>query len=109
MPWNNSHIQESNLAPGNVTIEPSVRTEVSNSYYNIQSISYGLTHLGFELAFELVLFHGVTSSIPGTSTNFKCDLGLERGPPSLVRTIKLLDWEIANLIKKVDFNRLDAA
>ena len=25
--------------------------------------------------------------IPGTSTNFKCGLGLERGPPSLVRTI----------------------
>ena len=31
--------------------------------------------------------HGVTGSIPGTSTNFKCGLGLERGPPSLVRTI----------------------
>ena len=26
-------------------------------------------------------------SIPGTSTNYKCGLGLERGPPSLVRTI----------------------
>ena len=24
---------------------------------------------------------------PGTSTNFKCGLGLERGPPSLARTI----------------------
>ena len=31
--------------------------------------------------------HGVAGSIPGTSTNFKCGLGLERGPPSLVRTI----------------------
>ena len=30
---------------------------------------------------------GVASSIPGTSTNFKSGLGLERGPPSLVRTI----------------------
>ena len=29
----------------------------------------------------------VAGSIPGTSTNFKCGLGLERGPPSLVRTI----------------------
>ena len=27
------------------------------------------------------------SSIPGTSDKFKCGLGLERGPPSLVRTI----------------------
>ena len=26
--------------------------------------------------------HEVAGSIPGTSTNFKCGLGLERGPPS---------------------------
>ena len=31
--------------------------------------------------------HEIAVSIPGTSTNFKCGLGLERGPPSLVRTI----------------------
>ena len=31
--------------------------------------------------------HEVAGSIPGTSRNFKCGLGLERGPPSLVRTI----------------------
>ena len=31
--------------------------------------------------------HGVAGSIPGTSTNFKFGLGLEQGPPSLVRTI----------------------
>ena len=31
--------------------------------------------------------HEVAGSIPGTSTNFKCGLGLERGAPSLVRTI----------------------
>ena len=31
--------------------------------------------------------HEVAGSIPGTSTNFKFGLGLERGPPSLVRTI----------------------
>ena len=31
---------------------------------------------------------------------FKCELGLERGPPNLVRTTELLlDWEVANLIK----------
>ena len=30
--------------------------------------------------------HEVTGSIPGTSTNFKPGLGLERGPPSLMRT-----------------------
>ena len=42
--------------------------------------------------------------------NFKCGLGLERGPPSLVRTIgQLLDWEIADLIKNVDIIRLDRA
>ena len=36
--------------------------------------------------------HAVAGSIPGTSTNFKCGLGLERGQPSLVRTIgQLLD------------------
>ena len=47
---------------------------------------------------------------PGTSTNFKCGLGMERGPPSLVRTIgELPDWEVAALIKKVDINRLDGA
>ena len=48
--------------------------------------------------------HGVTGSIPGTSTNFKYGFGLERGPPSLVRTIgQLLDEEIADLIRKSTF------
>ena len=52
--------------------------------------------------------HEVMGSIPGTSTSFKCGLGLERGPPSLVRTIgQLLDGEVADLIKKVDIIRLD--
>ena len=31
--------------------------------------------------------HEVAGSITSTSTNFKCGLVLERGPPSLVRTI----------------------
>ena len=36
--------------------------------------------------------HEVAGSIPGTFTKFKCGLGLERDPPSLVRTIgQLLD------------------
>ena len=35
----------------------------------------------------LITDHEVAGSIPGTFTNFKCGLGLERGPPSLVRTI----------------------
>ena len=47
--------------------------------------------------------HEVASSIPGTSTNFKCGLGLERGPPSLLRTIGQL------LIKKVEIIRRDVA
>ena len=36
----------------------------------------------------LTTAHEVAGSIPGTSTNFKCGLVLERGPPSLVRTIR---------------------
>ena len=31
--------------------------------------------------------HEVAGSIPGASTNFKCGLGLEQGPPSLMRTM----------------------
>ena len=46
--------------------------------------------------------HEVAGSIPGISTIFKCGLGLERGPPSLVRTI-------GQLIKKVEIIRLDGA
>ena len=46
----------------------------------------------------------LAGSIPGTSTNFKRGLGLERGPPS-----QLLDWEVADLIKKLDIIRLDGA
>ena len=34
--------------------------------------------------------HEVAGSIPGTSTNFKCGLGLERVPPGLMRTIGYL-------------------
>ena len=54
--------------------------------------------------------HEVAGSIPGTYRNFKYELGLERGPPSLVRTNgQLLDGEVAGLIKKVDIIRLDGA
>ena len=52
--------------------------------------------------------HEVAGSILGNSTSFKCGLGLERGTPSLVRTIgQLLDWKVADPIKKVDIIRLD--
>ena len=60
--------------------------------------------------YYIITDHEVAGSIPGTSANFKCGLDLERGPPSLVRTIgQLLDWEVADLIKKVDIIRLDGA
>ena len=40
--------------------------------------------------------------------NFKSELGLERGPPSLVRTVgQLLDRKVLDLIKKVDIIRPD--
>ena len=35
----------------------------------------------------LITDHEVAGWIPDTSTNLKCGLGLERGPPSLLRTI----------------------
>ena len=42
--------------------------------------------------------------------SFKCGLGLEQGPPSLVRTIgQLLDGEVENLIKKIVIIGLDGA
>ena len=42
--------------------------------------------------------------------NFKYGLSLERGPPSLMKTIGwLFDREVANLFKKVDINRFDGA
>ena len=35
----------------------------------------------------LLVLYEVPGSIPGTSSNFECGLGVERGPPSLVSTI----------------------
>ena len=59
---------------------------------------------------SLTADHEISGSIPGTSTNFKCGLGLERAPPRLLRTIgSLLDWVVADLIKKVDIIRLVGA
>ena len=40
------------------------------------------------LVVSMTTDHEVAGSIPSTSTNFKCGLGLERGPPSLMRTIR---------------------
>ena len=42
---------------------------------------------GDSLVGLLTTDHEVTGLIPGTSTNFKCAVGLERGTPSLVKTI----------------------
>ena len=50
----------------------------------------------------LITNQNVTASISDTSSIWK---GLERGPPSL----ELLDWEVADLIKEVDTNRIDGA
>ena len=36
------------------------------------------------LVVSMTTDHEAVGSIPGTSTNFKCGLCLERGPPSLV-------------------------
>ena len=54
------------------------------------TFSYSVDHiiqlLNFITSACLTTDHEVAGLIPGTSTNFKCGLGLERGPPSLVRT-----------------------
>ena len=50
----------------------------------------------------------VAGSITSIYRNFKCWLGLENRPSSLVRTIGyVLNWEVAELIKEVNINRLD--
>ena len=49
-------------------------------YFNLA----GSLILGSE---SLTTDHEVAGLIPDTSTNLKCGLGLERGLPSLVRTI----------------------
>ena len=74
---------------------------IANKDCNTASLVYWLACLTTD--------HEVAGLIPGTSTNFKFWLGRERGPPSLMWTIgKLLDWEVADLIKKVDSIRFDA-
>ena len=51
--------------------------------------------------------HEVSGSIPHFY-GIKSGLGLEWSPSSLVRTIgQLLDWELADLVKKVETDRLD--
>ena len=71
-----------------------------NVIHNITDSVYGSVLYSACLATDLE----VVSSIPGTSTNFKC---LERSPPSLVKRIEqLLDREVVDIIKKVDIIRL---
>ena len=76
-------------------------------------IHYGQSNIQNLIIFCIILLFCllVAGSIPSSSTtNFKRALGLERGPRSLVRTIRqLLDWEVADLIKKVIIIRLDGA
>ena len=54
-----------------------------NIRMNLKEMSASLVQW---LAF-LTTDHEVAVSIPGTSTKFKCGLDLERGPPTLVRTV----------------------
>ena len=68
--------------------------QVVTKMVSIYTLIFGLTLL-YVISLYYMLFrlprwssgHEVAGSIPGTFTNFKCGLGLERGPPSLVRTI----------------------
>ena len=55
----------------------------SSQQYYVLLISFKIP-LGVSMC---VTNHEVADSIPGTSTDFKCGLGLERGPPSLVRIL----------------------
>ena len=73
-----------------VKLETFFSVEESVDFY-----SGNVNHMTTSLAYWsacLTADHGVAGSIPGIFTNFKCGLDLERGPPSLVRTIgQLLD------------------
>ena len=56
--------------------------------------------------------HEVSGLISGPSNLeiFLNELGLEWGPPSLIRISgKLFDWEVASLSKKVDISILEEA
>ena len=55
--------------------------------------------------------HKVAGSIPGTSTDFKCGLGLERVHPATWGQLGsyLIEKYLADLIKKVGIIRLDGA
>ena len=54
--------------------------------FNLYYLSILNTFVGLGLTC-LTTYHEVAGSIPGTSTNFRCGLGLERAPLSLARTI----------------------
>ena len=100
----------------NISWEKTFDFDVSNSnspiipWIPFTQAAFGLPLLFFLPVGYLIInfFSKISSPFPGTSTNFKCGLGLERGSPSLVRTIGyLLDWEVADLIRKVGIIRLD--
>ena len=92
----------SNIMPGSpASLSSSITSTVPSMSFAIHTITNDLSSLNCKLLLncsssdnnmEGDIFlnstdHGVAGSNPGTSTNFKCGLGLERGPPSLVRTI----------------------
>ena len=61
-------------------------TEIQNAVGLEPSQTQFFTSLVYEYTIK-INDHEVAGSIPGSSTNVKSGLGLERGPPSLVRTI----------------------
>ena len=88
-------------------------TLANNCLFSLHDISMVLLNhpnTVFYLCQDFTIIDIIIIIIIASSTNFKCGLGLERGPSNLVRTIGyLLDWEVADLINKVDINRLDGA
>ena len=69
--------------------EPGRKSIFHNTYFNFFSviIIIIITASLIQGSTCLTTDHEVAGSIPGTSANYKCGLGLERGSPSLVRTI----------------------
>ena len=80
----------------------------SMSWKNYNNLKWGLKKKNYTASLAewsacLITNQEVAGSIPSTSTILKSGLGLEQGPPSLVRTIGWLHaWEVANLIKEAD-------
>ena len=87
--YKTSHYKTSNYKSLDVTVSHSKSLYVTLSHYRLLEFNTrDYKSLQITLSqFKSITDHEVAGSIPGTSTNFKCGLDLERGPPSLVRTI----------------------